>query len=184
MEVNKIIQKLLDLEVYFKDEDIECVYKYMNKLSDELAVDLGTGWGKASLAMGLSNPDIAIHTYDTGQYPMDRGYGNDDYKKAIESRFEKYGCSNLVMHQEDARFSKTFPVALLHVDIDDIPYDEKLELYSHWFKHVSKYILVRNYHNEDRDDKKIADKLLKGWVKGKPMGIIQPLWKRNQIGTS
>jgi hypothetical protein len=171
-----IIAYLADLDVYYTDDDIFCVHEYMSKLKQgDVAVDLGTGWGKGALALALSNPDVTLHTYDTGTYPADRGFWTvEEYEEKMKERFETYQADNIILHQEDARFSETFPVDLLHVDIDAIPYEEKYELYKHWFPKVKRCILVRNYYNEDRDDKKITDELLKGWKKLSPMGIIQP----------
>ena len=172
----EVISTLADLDVYYTDDDIRCAYKYMNLLrTGDVATDLGTGWGKAALALALSNPAILVHTYDHGDYPSARGFGTDgDYEEKIENRFETYRADNIIFHNEDARLSELFPTALLHVDIDDTPYEEKYELYKRWFAVTTKFILVRNYENKDRADKKIADELLKDWKKLSPMGIIQP----------
>ena len=187
MSLEEIIQAVSFLPTFMPEEDIECLYKYANLINHGVIVDVGTGWGKSMLILGLSNRKNQVITCDPGDYPIHQNWAEDlkDYKQKINKIIIDFDLKSNIQFFPDKAEDL---INRLVEEIDIIHFDNWAEISNTdtsalLKEYVDKllyggYFLARNYDRGDRQPyTDSVDKATKGLKKIETMGLIT-VWQK------
>jgi predicted O-methyltransferase YrrM len=163
MNASEIIKQLNHYyQVYITDEDIKLFNKYLYQLPATATVlEIGTGWGKSTTAMALSNQHIIIDTVDTGEFQIACGWAKnkEDYRRKVQGLWRRFQVKNINLILKDwFKFTPTHQYDAIHIDSIASLDAKVLERYLPYLREEG-ILFVRNYFRF----KKEADKLLKGF---------------------
>src|SRR3990167_4734352 len=98
MTEEEVIAKAQTMKSFITDDDIKCYYKYANLINHGIILDLGTGWGKSMIALGLSNESNRVISCDTGSYPIAQNWAEDEieYEEKINKIIKDFNLMNNV----------------------------------------------------------------------------------------
>lgn len=121
MTSEEVIKAVKDIPTYILEDDIRLYHKYASELVPySLVVDVGTGLAKSAISLALSNPKVRILTFDTGVYPLERGWAKDthEYTELIKNRLDFHNIKNVTTHLEDILLYdfELCSIDLLHID--------------------------------------------------------------------
>lgn len=176
MTSDEIIKSVADMPSYILEDDIRLYFQYVSKLKkDSIVLDIGTGLGKSAIALALSNPEVTVLTFDTGEYPLERNWikSIDDYYDLIEKEKEKRGVENINFFIKDVLTETFLPnISLFHLDAEIGAEGEILE-YIFPLLESGSIILVRNYKRFYQ----IVDRICKDCAYLEQQGQIQVIRK-------
>lgn len=154
---------LADVLSYVTSGDIEIYHKYVSKMrKGQLILDVGTGYGKSAMAMGLSNKDIRIVSIDDGSMPLSNNYSFDldSYVPTLERSFKNKGVKNIAIMVGDLdELSDLFDremFDMVHIDMMDHVEEKALRLYLPKLK-KDGILLLRNYRRKQKEFDKILE---------------------------
>lgn len=154
---------LADVLSYVTSGDIEIYHKYVSKMrKGQLILDVGTGYGKSAMAMGLSNKDIRIVSIDDGSMPLSNNYSPDynSYLPTLERSFKNKIVKNIEMMVGDIdQLSDSFEnesFDMVHIDMMEHVEEKALELYLSKLK-KGGLLLLRNYRRKQDAFDRILD---------------------------